>query len=113
VLQKETIEEMFARPPGLAGHTEDERPTSVYYSLGWMNRSLGDDGRLNNWHTGSLPGTAAILIRRHDGRNFVALFNKRESPKARRLSSAIDPLLHRAANAVVKWPDGDRFGDFE
>ena len=113
LLQKETIEQMFARPPGLAGHTEDGKPKNVYYSLGWLNRSPDGDDRLNSWHTGSLSGTSAILIRRHDGRNFVALFNSRQSPHAARLSEAIDPVLHRAANQVIQWPDTNLFGEFE
>ncbi|MCP4784443.1 MAG: serine hydrolase [Fuerstiella sp.] len=103
LLSRESIELMHRRPPGLAGHEEDGSEKDVFYSLGWLNRP-GGDGKVNHWHTGSLPGTAAILIRRHDGRNFVALLNSRVSPSASHLGRAIDSLLHQAANEVTDWP---------
>lgn len=103
ILSAESIAAMFARPPGLAGYEEDGKEKATFYSLGWFNRAL-DNGKRNNWHTGSLAGTATILIRRHDGRNFVALFNARSSPDASHFGREIDPLLHRAANAVGEWP---------
>jgi len=103
ILSYESIELMYRRPPGLAGHEEDGSKKDVFYSLGWLNRVLSG-GRINHWHTGSLPGTAAILIRRHDGRNFVALLNCRVSPSVNHLGRAIDRLLHKAANQVTDWP---------
>ncbi|MDA1050185.1 MAG: serine hydrolase [Planctomycetota bacterium] len=103
ILAADSIAAMFARPPGLAGHEEDRTEKPVFYSLGWFNRVVGE-GKLNNWHTGSLAGTATILIRRHDGRNFVALFNARTSPDASHFGREIDPLLHHAADAVSDWP---------
>jgi len=104
ILSQNSIETMFARPPGLAGHNEDGSPKDVYYSLGWSVRVLGN-GKRNHWHTGSLPGTATILIRRHDGKNFVALLNTRESASSTHLGRAIDQLLHKAADQVTDWPD--------
>jgi hypothetical protein len=76
-----------------------------------MNRDAGG-GRSSYWHTGSLGGTATILIRRHDGKNFIALFNARGSAKASHFGSAIDPLLHRAADEVTNWPEADLFDEF-
>ena len=108
ILSKESIDLMYARPPGLAGHDDQGAPKDVYYSLGWSNRVVGENRR-NHWHTGSLSGTATILIRRHDGRNFVALFNARVSPRATHLGRAIDGLLHKAANEVNTWPNVDEF----
>lgn len=58
------------------------------------------DGKLNHWHTGSLPGTSAILIRRKDGCNMVALLNTRGSQHSEHLGKGIDQLLHKAANTV-------------
>jgi N-acyl-D-amino-acid deacylase len=111
ILSAESIRTMHARPPGLAGHEEDGSEKPVYYSLGWSNRVL-DGGRMNYWHTGSLPGTATILIRRHDGRNFVALLNSRVSPTASHLGRAIDSLLHKAAAGVTDWPAENLFEKF-
>jgi N-acyl-D-amino-acid deacylase len=111
ILSAGSIETMYARPPGLAGHDENGKPTDVYYSLGWSNRVVGD-GKSNHWHTGSLSGTATIMIRRHDGRNFIALLNSRTSPHAAHLGREIDGLLHKAAGEVEQWPDYDLFDEF-
>lgn len=102
LLKPTSLEEMFARPE----KANSEAP--VYYSLGWSNRVL-KDGRLNHWHTGSLPGTTAILIRRHDGFSFAALVNTRETPTDKKLSSELDSMLHRAVNSVTHWPQGNLF----
>jgi N-acyl-D-amino-acid deacylase len=102
---------MHARPPGLAGQDAEGKPKETYYSLGWFNRDRENEGS-HHWHTGSLDGTATILIRRNDGRNFVALLNSRVSPTVEHLGREIDKLLHRAANAVEKWPATDRFEEF-
>jgi N-acyl-D-amino-acid deacylase len=103
ILSAASIATMFARPAGLAGHEEDGTEKAVFYSLGWFNRVVGE-GQQNNWHTGSLAGTATILIRRHDGRNFVALFNARGSSDAAHFGREIDPQLHQAADEVSEWP---------
>jgi hypothetical protein len=100
---------MYARPPGSAGYDDAGHPKAVYYSLGWQNRVLDDSSRINHWHTGSLPGTIAILIRRHDGCNLVALLNSRVSPRTDNLMLDVDRVLHQAANAVEQWPENDLF----
>lgn len=97
LLKAESIRRMYGRPAGLAGHDDQGQPKEVYYSLGWQNRVVGEHGA-NHWHTGSLGGTATLMVRRHDGRNWVVLFNARSSAKAGHLGNAIDPLLHKAAN---------------
>ena len=99
VLSRSSIERMHARPPGLAGFDENGNPTDKFYSLGWFNR-VTRDGSLNYWHTGSLPGTMSILIRRRDGRNMVALLNTRDSPTKEKLAAELDALLHKAADKV-------------
>lgn len=99
ILSRESIGRMHQRPPGLAGHDEEGKEKDVFYSLGWMNR-VRENGSHNRWHTGSLPGTATILIRRHDKKSLVALMNTRVSPVADHLGRAIDRLLHQAANQI-------------
>ncbi len=101
VLTRASIEAMHACPPADTGDGDDI--DNAYYSLGWMNRDVGQ-GRRNHWHTGSLAGTSAIMIRRHDGKNFVALLNARVSPGADHLGRAIDPVLHEAVNTITRWP---------
>ena len=117
ILSAASISLMFERPPGEAGF-DGETPKAVYYGLGWQVREVGNDPNhqqarepqaQNTWHTGSLPGTATILIRRHDGKNFVALLNSRVSPVVSHLGQAIDQELHRAAAQVAEWPLVDLF----
>jgi CubicO group peptidase (beta-lactamase class C family) len=103
ILSRASIETMHARPPGLAGHEEDGSEKAWYYSLGWGNRDVGD-GKINHWHSGSLPGTSAILIRRHDGRNMVALLNAQVGASGAHLVGAVDQMLHAAADEVTDWP---------
>lgn len=105
VLKASSVKTMFERPK--IG-SDEKNNSPVYYSLGWQNRIL-PNGRANQWHTGSLPGTTAIMIRRNDGKNFVALLNTRESSSEDSLSRDLDQLLHRAANKVNNWPRGDLF----
>ena len=103
ILSEESINLMHQRPPGIAGHTHEGIEKPVYYSFGWSNRVVSD-GKLNHWHTGSLPGTTSILIRRHDGKNFVALMNSRVSPVSEHLGREMDRLLHQMADQVEAWP---------
>jgi len=103
------VVQMFSRPEGLPGHDADGKLKSVYYGYGWSVRPVGDNGRLNTWHGGSLPGTSTILVRRHDGLCWAVLFNSRDGADGQSPSGAIDPLVHRAADAVKKWPSGDLF----
>ncbi|MAG92680.1 MAG: D-aminoacylase [Planctomycetaceae bacterium] len=110
LLKPESVRTLYGRPPGLAGHDEEGEPKATYYSLGWMNR-LREDGTLNNWHTGSLAGTATFLLRRHDGLNFAVLFNARRDASVSHFGRAIDPLLHEVANSIATWPGHDFFGE--
>lgn len=108
ILSAQSIAEMHLRPEGKAGHDDEGQPKAVYYSLGWSNRVIGE-GQVTHWHTGSLPGTATILIRRHDGLNLIALFNSRSSPHSTHLGRDIDRRLHEAANSIAEWPAEDLF----
>jgi N-acyl-D-amino-acid deacylase len=107
ILSATSLKLLNGRPPGAAGF-DGEQPKVVYYGLGWQVRDLGDN-HYNQWHSGSLPGTATILIRRHDGKNFVALLNSRVSPRTEHLGREIDGALHRAADQVSAWPPIDLF----
>ena len=119
VLKPESIVEMFSRPrptaaPDQAGNGKpsDGKPDDAFYALGWNVRPVGSEGLANMWHTGSLPGTSTILIRRHDGKNIVILFNSRVSPHVDHLTKAIDPQVHAAIDEVRDWPTTDLFGEY-
>jgi N-acyl-D-amino-acid deacylase len=101
---------MYAPPSAPVSRKADGSLESSYYGCGWLVRPTSN-GTANYWHNGSLPGTNTWLVRRSDGLSWAALFNLRSEDKA--LSDgAIDPALHRAANAVEKWPAHDLFSRF-
>jgi CubicO group peptidase (beta-lactamase class C family) len=106
LLRRESISAMFARPDRLEP-TKDGKPSPVYYGCGWQIREAG--ASKNTWHTGSLDGTASILVRRHDGLTWAVLFNAKENAKGEYLAGKIDPLVHRAADEVREWPTGNLF----
>jgi CubicO group peptidase (beta-lactamase class C family) len=107
VLSAGGIRTMFARPAGALGHDEKGKPKPAFYACGWMVRPIGRKG-VNTWHAGGIPGTATLLVRRHDGFTWAVLFNTR----GKNTIGKIDPLVHHAVNAVKAWPDGDLFREY-
>ncbi len=111
LLNPGTWRELHAPPPAPVSRAEDGTLKETYYSCGFMARPVNAAaGRVNYWHTGSLPGTYTLLVRRWDGLAWAALFNQRS--KDRKLDGEIDPALHRAADAVKEWPREDLFARF-
>lgn len=100
VLNEKSLASMFAKPAN-AGNAP------FYYGCGWMVRPVGADGKMNTWHTGSLAGSSTLLVRRHDGLVWAALFNERLKDEK------LDPALHKAADAVTEWPKGDLFEKYK
>jgi N-acyl-D-amino-acid deacylase len=108
VLKAATVKRMFERPPGLAGLEGGKpgaKPSVVWYGCGWNVRDNGD-GTINTWHTGLLAGTSTLLVRRSDGLDWAVLFNQDSDEQGHDFAGMIDPLVHRAANAVKAWPAG-------
>jgi N-acyl-D-amino-acid deacylase len=101
LLKPETIELMWSRPTGSAGHDDDGKPRDAFYACGWNVRPVGEDGRANTWHSGRIVGTSTMLVRRHDGLNWAVLFNTDSSSDDKALSTQIDPLLHQAAGRAM------------
>ena len=111
VLKKESFATLHEPPSAPVSHRKDGTLSAAYYACGWSVRPVGKEGRANYWHTGSLPGTATLLVRRWDGLSWAALFNQRSEDRALP-DSAIDPALHRAADATAEWPAEDLFGKY-
>jgi len=96
VLDGDSIAAMTARPRnGLW------KGKSWYYAKGWSVRPTGKDA--NWWHGGSLPGTAALLVRSHHGFAWAALFNARPLAHDSFLGELNDGLW-RALDTVTDWP---------
>lgn len=109
VMKGASIDTMFARPPGRAGHDAEGKPLSQYYALGWSVNVNGDGEQISMGHSGSLPGTNTRLRRQADGRHVVVLFNTRTSPLTGRVADvAMDEILAVLKN-IEKWPEGDLF----
>ncbi|MFO0870839.1 MAG: serine hydrolase [Pirellulales bacterium] len=105
LLSPASLTDMLAPPTPEPEKDDRGRPKPSYYALGWNVVPVAGPDKVNSWHTGSLPGTATILIRRHDGLNVAVLFNARISPYADHLTRALDgPPIHRALDRVSRWP---------
>jgi len=102
VLTSQSLKTLFARPTGRAGFTENGKPRASYYACGWRVRPVSG-GKVNTWHAGLLDGTESLLARRWDGLTWAVLFNT-GGPGQASLASAIDPLIHQAADQVKTWP---------
>lgn len=111
LLEAKTIQTMHAAPEPPVARNDDGSLKDHYYGCGWLVRPVGKEGKANYWHTGSLPGTYTLLVRRWDGVSWAVLFNQR-SDDDHLPDSEIDPALHRAANAVVEWPRFDLFQQY-
>ena len=98
ILKPETLRQL-SQPPAPPVSRKEEALDDTYYGLGWMIRPRGEGGRHNAWHSGSLPGTSTLWVRRADGIGFVILFNQR-SDDERSKDAEIDPQLNRAINSV-------------
>lgn len=104
--------EGLLEPATRAAMTAPPTPTNepTYYGLGWNVRPAG--GGANWWHTGSLPGTAALLVRTYHGLAWAVLFNSRpEGANSTEYRTELDRLLWQAAGEVRHWPDEDLFDE--
>jgi CubicO group peptidase (beta-lactamase class C family) len=110
LLKPPTLQTMLAPPPPPVSRQQDGSLERTWYGCGWSVRPVGKSGATNFWHTGSLPGTYGLVVRRHDGLIWAVLFNQRsENPKLP--DSAIDPAMHRAADSVGEWPTKNLFSN--
>lgn len=108
ILSAPVLRCMAEAPPPPVWRTTGGELAPAYYGCGWMVRPVGHSGKVNLWHSGSLPATASLMVRRWDGLSWAVLFNKR-SDNLEIPDGAIDPALHRAAGATRKWPRGEVF----
>jgi CubicO group peptidase (beta-lactamase class C family) len=91
----------FATTPNILSPSTIQTMTSATsanprYAKGWAVNQYG-----NWWHTGSLPGTATILVRTHSGFCWAALTNTR-SPQSG-MAGDLDRLVWIMARKVAAW----------
>lgn len=90
------------KPATITAMTTPSVPSSNY-AAGW-----GVNSANHWWHTGSLPGTAAEIIRASSGFSWVILCNSRSYSSG--FDGALDGLLWPAVqNAGTPWQDIDQF----
>ncbi len=106
LLEPEWIARSFAEPDA----RDPRKQKVVWYAAGWQVRKL-DESVFHAWHTGSLPGTATLLVRRYDGLSWAVLFNSLADEDGAYLATAIDSLVHEAAAQVQAWPEFDLFDE--
>jgi len=83
------------KPETIAAMTKSD-PINPAYARGWRVNAAG-----NAWHTGSLPGTATIMVRTASGLTWAALCNARARETA--LARDLDRLMWTMARAVPRW----------
>lgn len=108
LLSSVTCGRMYEPPAPPVSRQADGRLEDSFYACGWMVRPRKRTGKANYWHSGSLPGTSSLLVRRWDGLSWAAVFNQRSTDK-KLPDGAIDGALHRAADAVQQWPTENLF----
>jgi len=102
-LETDTLRKMIERPN--LPHWLDS-PT--YYGLGWSLRPAGNGA--DWWHSGSLPGTSAILVRSEARLAIAVLFNSLPRPIDRpRFDRDAETTLRQAADRVTRWPTHNLF----
>lgn len=105
LLRPDTLAWIKARPPCASPGEK------VWYGWGWQIREVAE-GRHNLWHTGSLPGTGALLVRRHDDITWALLVNTDANPSGKSAASLVDPMVHQAVDQSAPLPKADLFQVF-
>lgn len=72
--------------------------------LGWR----GTDGNGTWWRTGTMTGTAALLMRHKNGINWVVLLNTSTHKKSH-IHNDISRTMYSVLHKVNEWPGGDMF----
>ena len=86
------------------------RGSDYYYGMGWNVRPVDSDAVW--WHSGSLEGTATILVRTHDGHAWAALFNSRPRGSDKFLDDLVT-AISKAVSEVTEWPAHDLFRHYD
>jgi N-acyl-D-amino-acid deacylase len=103
LLSDAALREMTARP----SYAKDSQE-NPYSGLCWNLN--GEPPHQNWWHTGSLPGASALLVRADNGLCWAAVFNDRPGgDKGGPFHRELDALFWKGAEQVTDWPTEDLF----
>ncbi|MFZ5941882.1 MAG: serine hydrolase domain-containing protein [Bacteroidota bacterium] len=72
--------------------------------FGWR----GSDFNGTWWRTGYLEGSAAMIVRQHDGTNWVILLNTTTTRQSH-IHRYVSSMMFKAVNSVRQWPGIDLF----
>ncbi len=98
ILTAKSVERMFAPHPA-----EHKRKGKKYYGCGW-EVLVRKDGKQRTWHTGGMPGTNGIVVRRGDGVNWVILFNSKKNHNGKKLVKLLIDPFDKRLNKIEVWP---------
>ena len=110
LLQRSSLDAMFALPTGGAALDDKGKPKDAVYVAGLRRRETPAGPEFS--HSGSLQGTSTLMMKRADGRNWIVLFNARSSPQSAAFSRTLQPEMDRALDAIRHWPKHDLFTKF-
>lgn len=102
LLSAASLAEVARRPAYVADSA------SAWYGKGWNINRVG-----NWWHTGSLPGTASLLVNASNGTKWAVLLNLRSESNSGAFFSELDSLMWVAFGGVKSWPAGDQFATLQ
>jgi CubicO group peptidase (beta-lactamase class C family) len=112
LLDEASIRTMLGRPPGAPG-LANGKPSPTYYGCGWDVRPIAEpQGKFTKWHGGLLAGSSTFMLGRDDGINWAVVFNRDADQSGKEYAGMIDMPLHKTANQIKDWPDGDLYGKF-
>ncbi len=107
LLKRATLDLMLARPDGGAALDEKGKAKDIVYAAGLRRRETPSGPEFS--HSGSLPGTSTLMMKRPDGRNWIVLFNTRSGPASAAFSRTLQPELDRILDLIRQWPEHDLF----
>ncbi|MCG8698365.1 MAG: beta-lactamase family protein [Bacteroidales bacterium] len=101
------VDGFSSRPDNLSKETIDVMTSKSKKDknlIGWRN----SDGYGTWWRTGTLTGSAALVMRHKNELNWVVLFNT-SIEKSSRIHSQLSGTMYKALRTVDEWPDFDLF----
>ncbi len=110
LLKRSTLDLMLAKPEGGAALDAQGKQKASVYVAGLARRETPAGTAYS--HSGSLPGTSTLMMKRPDGRNWIVLFNARSSPGSDAFSRSIQPELDLLLDSIRIWPKHDLFAKF-